>query len=221
MEKNAVKWLFRLLIVCILSFTFEALTHVVNFGDWKDWVKLLFSAGIILCLFFLRYEHKLYGFAMALLGIELICSVFRLAFNTQWVMQLLYESFHNDTFQFMVNVNNIFNITLLICSFSAILLEYVAHSRVVKSADARLSKWWLGLAVATLGLSIIMNILSSVLMNMIQQGTLLYDQYLQIHPFLSLPGLLVRLFYLVCLFKTAQLFTQAENAETDIKDPTA
>lgn len=207
------KWLFRLLIVHIISLTYSGLTHLVNFGEANDWLKLVIHAGILFCMIPLGKSQQLYRITAVILGVELACSLLRMGFNTHAVMQKLYEMMEMDTFRFMTDVNNVFHIVLSVCGFSAIVSEYIGHSRVVKPVDLRLSKWWIGVMAVTLVLSVAMSVLSSILMAMIQNETLNYNLYQQIQPFLSLPGLLVKIFYMICLFKSGQVLAQ-------VKDPT-
>ena len=215
MEDNRTlrKWLLRLLIVHIIGLTYSVLTHVVDFGTANDWLKLLFSAGVIFCLFPLGKNHKFYRIAAAILSVDLICSVLRIVLNTHAVIQILYKTFQNDAFQVMVRVNNIFHVILLVCNFGAIFFEFVAHSKVVKTSNLRLSKCWIWLTVAMLTLSVLMNVLGSILVVMLEKETLDIGLYQQIQPFLSLPGILLRILYMVCLFKSGLVLAQA-------KDPT-
>ena len=208
--RTASKWLLWLLMVQILSLTYTALTNAVDFGAWNDWLKLAFSAGVIIGLFMLRRQHKLYTVAVALFGVDFLLTVLcKLFFEDTAVFQTIYEWFRLDNPAVLFELESKLLSFGAACSMAAYLLELFAHRTLIRQISAPLHKSWLWLTVAVLAVHIFVEILGLVVTNMLSAGTLNVELYQQVYPFLNLPGFGAKIVYAVLLLQTSRRLSKS------------
>ena len=204
-NRSLSKWLQRLLIVSIISITYGVLTHTVNFGGYNEWIKLLINAGFLFCMCKLGQYHGVYRVPAIFLSIKMICTFVRLIWSSNAVHPLIRDLLDENYIEVLTSVSTWTVWILLICDIAVLLLEPNAHSKMIKSVDLRLSKYWRWITVATLVVSMGMFYLNVFIPDMLRLGTLDVELYQQIQPFLNLPGMLVRIAYIVCLFTTVRV----------------
>ena len=212
-NRSLNKWLHGLLVVHIISLTYSMLTNTVNFGGFNAWLNLLINASLLLCLCKLGKNHSVYRVPAVLLSIRLICTVLRLIWSSNAVHPLIRDLFDENYLEVLTTVSTWTVWILLICDFGVLLLEPNAHSKMIKSVDLRLSKYWRWITIGALVVSVEMLYLNVIVPDMLRQGTLDIDLYQQIQPLLNLPSILVRIASIVCLFMTARLFGGSQHGE--------
>lgn len=211
-QRTTAKWLQWLLLVQIITLTYAALTNVVNFGGWNDWLKLAFRAGVLVGLFMLRRQHKLYLAALVLCAVDFLFTIVCKLFLTNPAMlQVFYEWFRMDSPVVIFDIASKLLKFGEACSMAAFLLELLAHRTLVKTGSAPLCKSWLWLTVAVLALHILMQILTLVVTNMLSAGTLNVELYQQVYPFLNLPGIFARIVYAILLLQTSRRLMKSES----------
>ena len=194
-QRGVCKWLQWLLIIQIISITYAMLSRAMNFGIFNEWLKLGISVGIPFCLNKLVCGHGFYRVPVTFLSIKVICTWLRLILSSSvagWVLWIL-----------------------LICDTGAMLFELIAHSKLVKAVNQRLSKFWRWMAFAALLVSMGVFLLNVFVPDMLRLGTLDVELYQKILPLLNLPGMLIRIAYIVFLFQTEQMlqFAHADREE--------
>ena len=215
MEDNRTlrKWLLRLLIVHIIGLTYSVLTHTVNFGIFNEWLKLAISTGFLFCLSRMVKYRGFYRLPVAFLAMKVICTLARLVLSSNAVQPLVRDLLDENYIEVLTAVSGWVVWILWICDIGAMLFEWIAHGKVVKPADQQLSKYWQWLTVAALVVSAGMFLLNVFVPDMLRLGTLDVALYQKMFPLLNLPGVLIRILYMVCLYKSGQVLVQA-------KDPT-
>lgn len=209
-QTTASKWMQWLLFVQIIALTYAALTNVVNFGARNDWLKLVLSAGVMVGLFMLRRQHKLYTVAVALCGVDFLLTILcKLILGNSSIRQAIYEWFLLDTPTVLFEIESKLLNFGSACSMAAFLLELLAHRTLVKGISAPLCKSWLWLTVAVLAVHIFVQILTLVVTNMLSAGTLNVEQYQQVYPFLNLPGVCAKIVYAVLLLQTSRRLSKS------------
>ena len=191
------KWLRILLAVHIVMLSFSVLRNVVNFGRLYYWIDLALDAGVIFCLLMLHKENRLYKLAAGLLIVNIVTDLIGYDYITY---HLLFIIRNVELAQYFFQIVSYAGIA---CALGAIAAEYVAHSRLIQNTDPKLRKWWLWLLAAHLAVSVISSVLGSVLAELINAGTLsvmTYQNY--IFPLLRLPGTVISVLYMICLYKT-------------------
>lgn len=207
---NLLKGLKLLLIIQIISITYSALAKVVNFGEWNDWLNLVLNVGVFYCLLTLRREQKFYTVAAAILGINLILTALQMIFYSHTVMQWAYDYFGDGMFQILYWYVRVQSVVLPLCAFGAMIFEYIANRCLVKQSSRKLSKCWLWLIIATSVLFAVMAALTLVLIWALGNKTVNIPLYQLIQPYLILPGLVLRVLYVVYLFQTERVLRMDE-----------
>lgn len=201
-QRGVCKWLQWLLIVQIISITYAMLSHTVNFGIFNEWLKLAISVGILFCLGKLVSSCGFYRFPVAFLSVKVICTLVRHILGSNAVYPPVRDLFAENYIEVMTSVSGWVVWIFLICDTGGMLFEWIAHGKLVKPVNLRLNKYWCWLTVAALVVSIGMFLLNVFVPDMLRQGTLDVVKYQKILPLLNLPGLLVKIAYIVCLFRT-------------------
>ncbi len=211
-QRTATKWLQWLLIVQIITLTHSALTNVVNFGVWNDWLKLALSAGVLFGLLMLRRQHKLYMVTVVLCGVDfLLTIVCKLILTNPAMLQIFHEWFQLDTPFLLVDIASKLLKFGAACSTVAFLFELLAHRSLVKDANVHLGKYWLWLTAAAVVLYSLMQVLALIVTNMLAAGTLNVELYQQMYPLLNLPGVLVEIAYAILLLQTGRELRKIES----------
>lgn len=209
---KSYKGLRLLLIVQIVSITYSMLTRTVHFGILNEWLKLAINVGILFCLSKLVRGHGFYRVPVTFLSIKAICTFARLILSSNAVHPLVRDLFAENYIEVMTSVSRWIVWILLICDTGVMLFELIAHSKLVKPVNQRLSKYWRWMAVAALVLSMGMFILNTLVPDMLRLGTLDVELYQKILPLLNLPGMLVRIAYVVLLFLTGRALVMNEES---------
>lgn len=192
------KWLRYLLIVHIVMLSFSALRNVVNFGKLYNWINAALDIAAIFCLLQLRKENRLYTLAAGLIAADVLISSIRSDIIAYYLIMLLRG--HQPL---VLILYRIISYLPLACTLGAAAAEYLAHRRLVKPYDAKLSQRWFQLMIANLAVSVLVSGIGSILASLIENGTLsilIYQNY--IFPLLRLPAIAVSLLYMICLYKT-------------------
>ena len=164
--------------------TFGALGHGVN-DPGGDLLQL-------------RRENRLYKLAAGLMIADLVIGSIRSDY-VAYYLRFLFSGHYELT----LAVFRIISYIPLACSLGALAAEYMAHRRLVKPYDAKLSQRWFQLMIAGLAVSALASIIGSILASLIENGTLsimIYQNY--IFPLLRLPGIAISVLYMICLYKT-------------------
>lgn len=209
-KSGICKGLRLLLIVQIIGITYSMLTRTVHFGIFDEWLKLVINVGILFCLSKLVSGHGFYRVPVAFLSIKVICTLLRLILGSNAIYPLVRDLFAENYIEVMTSVSGWVVWIFLICDTGGMLFEWIAHGKLVKPVNLRLNKYWRWLAVAALVVSIGMFLLNVFVPDMIRQGTLDVMKYQKILPLLNLPGLLVKIAYIVCLFRTELVLRYAQ-----------
>lgn len=192
------KWLRVLLAVHIVMLSFSVLCNVISFGKLYNWINAALDVAVIFCLLQLRRENRLYKLAAGLMIANIVANL--IGTPTITYCLLIFFNGHKEAAIYFFQIISYVGIA---CALGAIAAEYVAHSRLIQNTDPKLRKWWLWLLAAQLAVSVISSVLGSVLAKLINAGTLsvmTYQNY--IYPFLRLPGTVISVLYMICLYKT-------------------
>lgn len=211
MDNNARRWLKLLLIVQIISLTHVALTKVVYYGVWYEWLDLAVRAGVPFCMFKLRREHKFYAVAAVFLGIEFICIAFTTFINSGAGFRLVRDLAGDNFRQFFWYVSVVKYVVLVICGLGAMLCEHMGHRSLMKDVNQQLSKYWLWLMLAVLALSLAITGFTILVSHAFLVHTLNVVHYQQRYFFLNLPGVLVKIAYTVLLLLTARALRKTDT----------
>ena len=192
------KWLRVLLAVHIVMLSFSVLRNVISFGKLYNWINAALDVAVIFCLLQLRRENRLYKLAAGLMIADLVIGSIRSDY-VAYYLRFLFSGHYELT----LAVFRIISYIPLACSLGAVVVEYLAHRRLVKPYDAKLSQRWFQLMIANLVVSVLVSIIGSILASLIENGTLsimIYQNY--IFPLLRLPGIAISVLYMICLYKT-------------------
>ena len=192
------KWLRVLLAVHIVMLSFSVLCNVISFGKLYNWINAALDVAVIFCLLQLRRENRLYKLAAGLMIANIVTNLIGMPTITYCL--LIFFNGHKEAAIYFFQIISYVGIA---CALGAIAAEYVAHSRLIQNTDPKLRKWWLWLLAAQLAVSVISSVLGSVLAELINAGTLsvmTYQNY--IFPLLRLPGTVISVLYMICLYKT-------------------
>lgn len=192
------KWLRYLLIVHIVMLSFSSLRNVVNFGKLYNWINAALDVAAIFCLLQLRKENRLYTLAAGLIVADLVIGSIRSDY-VAYYLRFLFSGHYELT----LAVFRIISYLPLACALGAAAVEYLAHRRLVKPYDVKLSQRWFQLMIANLAVSVLVSGIGSILASLIENATLsimIYQNY--IFPLLRLPGIAVSVLYMICLYKT-------------------
>ena len=192
------KWLRILLAVHIVMLSFSALCNVISFGKLYNWINAALDVAVIFCLLQLRRENRLYKLAAGLLIANIVANLIGMPTITYCL--LFFFNGHKEAAIYFFQIISYVGIA---CALGAIAAEYVAHSRLIQNTDPKLRKWWLWLLAAHLAVYVINSVLGSVLMELIEAGTLSVLTYQNgVYVFLRLPGIAISVLYMICLHKT-------------------
>lgn len=192
------KWLRILLAVHIVMLSFSVLCNVISFGKLYNWINSALDVAVIFCLLQLRRENRLYKLAAGLMIADLVIGSIRSDY-VAYYLRFLFSGHYELT----LAVFRIISYIPLACSLGALAAEYVAHSRLIQNTDPKLRKWWLWLLAAHLAVYAINSVLGSVLAELIEAGTLSVLTYQNgVYVFLRLPGTVISVLYMICLYKT-------------------
>lgn len=192
------KWLRILLAVHIVMLSFSALCNVISFGKLYNWINAALDVAVIFCLLMLRKENRLYKLAAGLMIANIVANL--IGTPTITYCLLIFFNGHKDAAIYFFQIISYVGIA---CALGAIAAEYVAHSRLIQNTDPKLRKWWLWLLAAHLAVSVISSVLGSVLAELIEAGTLSVLTYQNgVYVFLRLPGTVISVLYMICLYKT-------------------
>ena len=211
-RRGICKWLMWLLIVNIISLSLGVLTKAMNIGFMNSRLQIACSIGILVCLLRLHREHKLYIVAIVFCSIDLVFTILQTFLLGEVGFRLLRELYQNDANMVIVELSQLFSPILLISGLCASVFEYLAHSRLAKHTDQRLSKYWIWLTVGTLILFAVMRVVTPIVTEMVRKGTWDLEQYQRLNPLMNLPAMLLRIGYVVCLFLTWRGKAREESA---------
>ena len=192
------KWLRVLLAVHIVMLSFSVLCNVISFGKLYNWINAALDVAVIFCLLQLRRENRLYKLAAGLMIANIVTNLIGMPTITYCL--LIFFNGHKDAAIYFFQIISYVGIA---CALGAIAAEYVAHSRLIQNTDPKLRKWWLWLLAAHLAVYAINSVLGSVLAELIEAGTLSVLTYQNgVYVFLRLPGTVISVLYIICLYKT-------------------
>ena len=192
------KWLRVLLAVHIVMLSFSVLCNVISFGKLYNWINAALDVAVIFCLLMLRKENRLYKLAAGLMIANIVANL--IGTPTITYCLLIFFNGHKDAAIYFFQIISYVGIA---CALGAIAAEYVAHSRLIQNTDPKLRKWWLWLLAAHLAVYVINSVLGSVLAELIEAGTLSVLTYQNgVYVFLRLPGTVISVLYMICLYKT-------------------
>lgn len=192
------KWLRVLLAVHIAMLSVSVLRNVIDFGKVYTWISAALDVAAIFCLLQLRKENRLYALSAGLIAADVLISSIRSDKIAYYLIMFLRG--HQPL---VLILFRIISYLPLACALGAVVVEYLAHRRLVKPYDAKLSQRWFQLMIVNLAVSVLVSGIGSILASLIENGTLsimIYQNY--IFPLLRLPGLAVSVLYLVCLYQT-------------------
>ena len=201
-RRGVCKWLMWLLMVNIISLSLGVLTKAMYIGFMNSWLQIVCSMGALFCLFQLRREHKLYIVAIIFCSIDLIGTLVQTLLFSDDGWRLMRELYQEDFYNVIGNITIVISRILLISGLAAGVFEYLAHNRLIKTTDQRLSKYWIWLTVGMLILFAAMRVMDWIVADMLEKETLDIEQYQKLNPLMNLPALLLRIGYVVCLFLT-------------------
>ncbi len=205
-QRCICKWLQWLLIVQIISLTHATLAKIINFGAWDKWLFVATSAATLFCIVKLWCKRRAYAVAVVLLSIDFICTLlWKLFFNNMAAFRYFYDLFRMDNPMDILEIGYKVHEIGEFFGIAAFFFELLAHHSLTKGVDKRLGNCWFGLSVTVLVLYILMQVLTSVVTSMLDQGTLNTSLYQQVYPLLNLPGTLLKVAYIVFLFKTERV----------------
>lgn len=190
------KWLRALLAVHIAMLSVSVLRNVIDFGKVYTWINAALDIAAIFCLLQLRKENRLYTLAAGLMIADLVIS---LPDYVTFFRSILGDGYLEQVIHMVQAVSYL----PLACAVGAVAVEYLAHRRLVKPYDAKLSQRWFQLMIVNLAVSVLLSGIGSILASLIENGTLsimIYQNYM--FPLLRLPGIAVSVLYMVCLHKT-------------------
>lgn len=203
------KWLRILLAVHIVMLGFSALRNVISFGKLYNWINAALDVAVIFCLLMLRRENRLYKLAAGLMIANIVANL--IGTPTITYCLLFFFNGHKEAAIYFFQIISYVGIA---CALGAIAAEYVAHSRLIQNTDPKLRKWWLWLLAAHLAVSVISSVLGSVLAELIEAGTLSVLTYQNgVYVFLRLPGTVISVLYMICLYKTERKLRQIPVGE--------
>ena len=192
------KWLRVLLAVHIVMLSFSVLCNVISFGKLYNWINAALDVAVIFCLLQLRRENRLYKLAAGLMIANIVTNLIGMPTITYCL--LIFFNGHKEAAIYFFRIISYVGIA---CALGAIAAEYVAHSRLIQNTDPELRKWWLWLLAAHLAVYAINSVLGSVLKELIEAGTLSVLTYQNgVYVFLRLPGTVISVLYIICLYKT-------------------
>lgn len=192
------KWLRILLAVHIVMLSFSVLCNVISFGKLYNWINSALDVAVIFCLLQLRRENRLYKLAAGLMIADLVIGSIRSDY-VAYYLRFLFSGHYELT----LAVFRIISYIPLACSLGALAAEYTAHRRVIQTYDPKMGKYWLFLMIAGLAVSALVSIIGFICASLIQSGALsviTYQNY--IYPLLRLPGTVISVLYMICLYKT-------------------
>ena len=201
-QRGTRKWLMWLLMVNIISLSLGVLTKAMYIGFMNSWLQIVCSMGALFCLFQLRREHKLYIVAIIFCSIDLIGTLVQTLLFSDDGWRLMRELYQEDFYNVIGNITIVISRILLISGLAAGVFEYLAHNRLIKTTDQRLSKYWIWLTVGMLILFAAMRVMDWIVADMLEKETLDIEQYQKLNPLMNLPAMLLRIGYVVCLFVT-------------------
>lgn len=202
-RRGVCKWLMWLLIVQIISMSYGILAANINFGAWDKWLFVAIDAATLFCIVKLWSKHKVYAVALVLLSIDFICTLlWKLLFNNTAAFRYFYELLRMDNPMDILAIGYKVHEIGELCGLTAFFFEILAHRILIKDVNKRLSNGWLGLVIAVVALYILMQVLTGVVGDMLNNGTLNITLYQQVYPLLNLPGTLLKVTYIVFLFIT-------------------
>lgn len=205
-QRGVCKWLMWLLIVQIISLTHATLAKIINFGAWDKWLFIAIDAATLFCVVMLWSKRKAYAVAVLFLSIDFICTLlWKLLFNNVDAFRYFYELLQMDNPMDILKIGYKVHEIGELCGLAAFFFELLAHRILIKDVNKRLSNGWLGLAIAVVVLYILMQVLTGVVGDMLNNGTLNTTLYQQVYPLLNLPGTLLKVTYIVFLFITERV----------------
>ena len=208
-QSGTSKWLYLLLVVQIISITYGMVTRTVNFGMFNEWLKLVISVSVLFFLSKLVRSHGFYRLPVAFLTMKVVSTLARMIWSSDAVHPLVRDLLDENYIEVLTSVSMWTVWILTICDTGAMLFELLAHSKLTKPINLRLCMCWRWLAVATLVVSTGIFLLNIFVPDMLRLGTLDVDLYQKMVPLLNLPGVLVRIAYIVCLFQTGKALENA------------
>lgn len=208
-QSGGSKWLYLLLVVQIISITYGMVTRTVNFGLFNEWLKLVISVGVLFCLSKLVRSHGFYRLPVTFLTIEVVCTLARLIWSSDAVHPLIRELLDENYIEVLTSVSMWTVWILAICDTGAMLFELIAHGKLAKTVNPRLSKCWNWLTVAAFVVSVYIFLLNVFVPDMLRLGTMDVDLYQKMVPLLNLPGILVRIACIAFLFQTGKALENA------------
>lgn len=211
-RRGVCKWLMWLLMVNIISLSLGVLTKAMYIGFMNSWLQIVCSMGALFCLFQLRREHKLYIVAIIFCSIDLIGTLVQTLLFSDDGWRLMRELYQEDFYNVIGNITIVISRILLISGLAAGVFEYLAHNRLIKTTDQRLSKYWIWLTVGMLILFAAMRVMDWIVADMLEKETLDIEQYQKLNPLMNLPAMLLRIGYVVCLFLTWRVKAREEAA---------
>ena len=211
-RRGVCKWLMWLLMVNIISLSLGVLTKAMYIGFMNSWLQIVCSMGALFCLFQLRREHKLYIVAIVFCSIDLIGTLVQTLLFSDDGWRLMRELYQEDFYNVIGNITIVISRILLISGLAAGVFEYLAHNRLIKTTDQRLSKYWIWLTVGMLILFAAMRVMDWIVADMLEKETLDIEQYQKLNPLMNLPAMLLRIGYVVCLFVTWRVKAREEAA---------
>ena len=204
-QSGVRKWLLWLLIVNIISLSLGVLTKALNIGFMNDWLQIVCRICILFCLFQLRNEHKLYIAAIVFACLNLVCTLLHTFFLGDTGFRLLLKLHKENVNMVIAELGRFFMAVHLIGGLCASIFEYMGHARLAKPFNQRSCKYWIWLIIGTVLLFAVMRVVTWFFTDMLSKGTLDIQRYQRIYPFLNLPGRLLQIGYLACLFQTMQV----------------
>ena len=201
-QRSTRKWLMWLLLANIISLSLGVLTKAMYIGFMNSWLQIVCSMGALFCLFQLRREHKLYIVAIIFCSIDLIGTLVQTLLFSDDGWRLMRELYQENFYNVIGNITIVISRILLISGLAAGVFEYLAHNRLIKTTDQRLSKYWIWLTVGMLILFAAMRVMDWIVADMLEKETLDIEQYQKLNPLMNLPAMLLRIGYVVCLFVT-------------------
>lgn len=204
---SASKLLTTILCLQLASVAITVIEGLVYNDFWLGWIQRGITVAVIVCLFRLHTESRLYRWTAALKAVALGLLLAGLLVSSNFVIHAFYKYFGMSAEEVLVISSALYWVRLVV-NLPAVVLEYLSHGKTAPVVR----KSWIALTIANLVWIVVGNAINQYMGALYEAQCISAETLYAISDGFQVVNLIVWLFYLWLLYRTVEA-VKAKEAE--------
>lgn len=197
-----------LAIILCLQLAAVAITVIdgLFYNDvWLGWIQRGITVAVIVCLFSLSREIRLYRWTAVLKAVALGFMLISILLSNNFAIYAFYE-YLGITNEDLIVIGSVLYWMRMAATLPAIVLEHLSHGRIAPAVR----KGWIGLMIANLVWIVAGNAINQYAGAQFEAQRMSAETLLAIGEGFQVINLIIRLFYIWFLYRTFQIVKSKE-----------